>query len=66
MRIAMWDGLGGKRKRRRKRRGGFGNVRRPGSSRARFKKAAKLCSRIVRKRGGSFKVCMRKHLKKGK
>ena len=35
-----------------------------GGGHARFRKVAKMCSRIVRHRGGSFRACMRKHLKK--
>ncbi len=27
-------------------------------------RAAKICSRVVRRSGGSFKACMRRHLKK--
>jgi len=35
------------------------------SQRSKFSHAAKTCSRVVRSRGGSFRACMRRHLKRG-
>ena len=36
------------------------------SQRTKFSHAAKTCSRVVRSRGGSFRACMRRHLKRGR
>jgi hypothetical protein len=54
-RVSRYGALGGHRRRRRR-----------GGGRAKFSRAAKACSRIVRRRGGSFRACMRRKLKRGR
>jgi hypothetical protein len=60
--------LGRHRRRRRVRRYGALGAHRRGRSgqRTKFAKAAKACSRVVRSRGGSFRACMRRKLKRGR
>jgi hypothetical protein len=61
--IAILEGW--KMPRRRRHRRHYGSASRTrGGGHARFRKAAKICSRKVRKHGGSYLACMRKHLKK--
>jgi len=55
--IAIFEGADMPRKRRRRSGGG---------QRSRFSAAAKKCSRISRRRKGSFQACMKRLLKKGK
>jgi len=66
--IAVLEGYKMPRRRRRygahHRRRRYGAHRTGGSHRARFKRAAKMCSRHVRSKGGSFQACMKRHLKK--
>ena len=59
--IAIFEGYSMPKRRKRRFAGHRG-----GPQQSRFTKAAKLCSRIVKKRGGSFKACMREKLKKGR
>lgn len=68
--IGVLEGYRKRRRRRRRSMGSFGRHRRRKGGRrggrAKFSRAAKACSRITRRRGGSFRACMRRKLKRGR